>query len=75
MYYWICAALIIVVFVSSASTEECYVATDGKAENDGSDENPWPSVEYALLKIGGGNTIIVKPGIYRGPIQIRKPVN
>jgi parallel beta-helix repeat protein len=72
MYYWICAALFMVVLVSSASAEEYYVATDGKAENDGSNENPWLSVEYALSKVGGGNTIIVKPGIYRGPIQIAR---
>lgn len=72
MYYWICAFLLITVLVTSASAEKYYVATDGEAENDGSNEKPWPSVEYALSKVGGGHTIIVKPGIYRGPIQIAK---
>ncbi len=72
MYYWICAILLMMVFVASANTETYYVATDGKAENDGSNEKPWPSVEYALSQVGGGHTIIVKPGIYRGPIQIAK---
>jgi hypothetical protein len=72
MCYWICAALLIVVLVSSISAEEYYIAADGKAENDGSNDNPWQSVEYALSKVGGGNTIIVTPGIYRGPIQIAR---
>ena len=56
----------------AASGATHYVATDGKPENDGSGEKPWPSVEYALSKVGGGHTILVKPGIYRGPIQISR---
>jgi hypothetical protein len=43
---------------------------DGRAENEGTLARPWPSVEYALLQVGGGHTIIVRPGIYRGPIEI-----
>lgn len=72
MYYCICVVLLMMVMVSSAGAEEYYVATDGAEDNDGSSEKPWPSVEYALSKVGGGHTIIVKPGIYRGPIQIAK---
>ena len=49
-----------------------YVATDGSANNDGSEASPWPSIEYALSRVGGGQTIIVRPGIYRGPIEISK---
>jgi parallel beta-helix repeat protein len=49
-----------------------YVATDGREEGDGSSAKPWPSVEYALSRAGAGQAIIVKPGIYRGPIQIGK---
>jgi parallel beta-helix repeat protein len=55
-----------------ASAQTYYVATDGKPDFPGSKEKPWPSVEYALSKVGGGHTIIVKPGIYRGPMQIAK---
>jgi len=61
-----------IVLVSSANAERYYVATDGETENDGSNDNPWPSVEYALSKVGGGHTIIVKPGVYRGPISIAR---
>jgi parallel beta-helix repeat protein len=35
-------------------------------------ERPFASVEAALAKVGGGQTIVVRPGIYRGPIQIAK---
>lgn len=49
-----------------------YVAADGKSQNDGSRDKPWPSVEYALSKVGGGQTIMVRPGVYRGPIQIAR---
>ena len=48
MYYWICAILLIMVLVGSANAEIYYVTTDDEAENDGSNEKPWPSVEYAL---------------------------
>jgi hypothetical protein len=47
-----------------------YVATDGKPGNDGSRDHPWPSVEFALNKVGGGNTIVLRPGVYHGPIWI-----
>ncbi|MHB1036383.1 MAG: right-handed parallel beta-helix repeat-containing protein [Pirellulales bacterium] len=55
----------------SAEAATFYVATDGKPENDGSSAKPWASVEFALAKVGAGNTIIVRPGFYQGPWQIR----
>ena len=58
------------LLAATAYADTYYVATDGKKENDGSRDEPWPSVEFALSKVGGGHTIVVRPGIYRGPIQI-----
>jgi len=72
MCRWIWMSLCITVITTVASAQTYYVATDGKTDFPGSKEKPWPSVEYALSKVGGGHTIIVKPGIYRGPIQIAK---
>ncbi len=72
MYYFFGIFLLIILLTASASAGTYYVATDGGEDNDGSKEKPWPSVEYALSKVGGGHTIIVRPGIYRGPIQIGK---
>lgn len=49
-----------------------YVSPKGTVDNDGTSERPWPSVQYALDKVGGGNTFILKAGIYPGPIAISK---
>jgi len=67
---WMLVGLMLVAGVGSADT--CYIAADGKPDGDGSKERPWPSVEYALRKVGGGHTIVVRPGLYRGPIEIGK---
>lgn len=47
-----------------------YVAPDGLEENDGTFDRPWPNVEYALTQVGGGRTIVLKPGEYPGTITI-----
>ena len=67
-------AILTAVFLIAATAygASFYVATDGRPETDGSQARPWPSVEYALSKAGGGQTIIVRPGVYRGPIEIGK---
>ncbi len=41
-----------------------YVSPSGSASNDGTENSPWPSVAYALGKVGGGNTIVLEPGTY-----------
>ena len=64
--------LLFAAMVVSADAGTYYVGTDGKPENDGSREKPWPSVQFALGKVGGGNRIVVRPGIYRGPIEISR---
>jgi len=69
-YVWV--SLLVMTMATAARADSYYVAADGKPENDGAWAKPWPSVEYALSKVGGGHTIKVKPGIYRGPIQIAK---
>ena len=54
------------------AVEDYYVAVDGKPEHDGSKEKPWPSVAFALSKVGGGRTILLRPGTYLGPIKVPK---
>jgi hypothetical protein len=54
--------------VSQAGTY--YVSTEGSADNDGSYAKPWPSVAVALEKVGGGSTVVLKRGEYRGPITV-----
>lgn len=46
-----------------------YVSPTGKTTNSGTQRNPWPSVAYALGKVGGGNTIILEAGTY-APILV-----
>jgi pectate disaccharide-lyase len=72
MNRYISITLLLAATALVAPAATCFVATDGKPENDGNREKPWPSVEYALSKVGAGHTIVVKPGIYCGPIQISR---
>ncbi|MDP2899089.1 MAG: right-handed parallel beta-helix repeat-containing protein [bacterium] len=72
MFSRISCTVLLVLIAMAAGAGTYYVATDGKPENDGSSAKPWPSVEYALSRVGGGHTILVKPGLYRGPIEIGK---
>jgi len=65
-------SLLLLAAAGMARAETYYVATNGKPEYDGSREKPWPSVEQALAKVGGGHTILVKPGVYFGPMVIGK---
>jgi hypothetical protein len=43
-----------------------YVATDGSESGDGSELNSWPTIRHALGRISGGDTILVKDGVYHG---------
>jgi hypothetical protein len=66
---------LLIAFISlafSLSADTYYVSTEGNTENDGSREKPWPTVEHALAQVGGGKTILVRPGTYRGPIHIAR---
>jgi len=69
-YIW--ASLLMMSMAAAVPADTYYVATDGKPGNDGSSARPWPSVEYALSKVGGGHAIVVRSGLYRGPIEIGK---
>jgi parallel beta-helix repeat protein len=58
------------VLATAAQAGTFYVATSGTPDGDGTRERPWPSVLHALSQVGGGHTIVVRPGVYRGPITI-----
>ena len=72
MHRILAEGFVLLVLASAAEAGTFYVATDGKPTNDGSRDKPWPSVEFALQKVGSGNTIVVRPGIYRGPITVAR---
>ncbi len=68
---WQACLLLLPMAATACCGATYYVAPDGTEDGDGSAAGPWPSVEYALSRVGGGNTIILRAGIYRGPFQIR----
>lgn len=39
-----------------------YISELGSATGDGTRNNPWPTVEFALGKMGGGNTVVIMDG-------------
>src|ERR1041385_1270198 len=65
----VCLLLAVVATRGSAATY--FVAADGRADGDGSAARRWPSIEDAWSRVGGGNTIVVRAGIYPGTVQIR----
>jgi parallel beta-helix repeat protein len=50
--------------VLSVGDDTKFVSPTGSRDNDGSEMRPWPSVEYALEHIVGGDTLIAEDGIY-----------
>jgi len=63
-------ALTALMMATSAGAGTYYVATNGALSNKGTSDSPWPSVNHALQMVGGGHTILVKPGVYFDPITI-----
>ena len=70
MRHIVAAGLVLIAMALVANAGTYYVATDGKPDGDGSREKPWPSLDFALKKVGGGNTIVLRPGFYRGPLDV-----
>ena len=45
-----------------------YVSTQGNdISGDGTSENPWQTIQYALSHMQGGDTLILKNGTYNNP--------
>jgi hypothetical protein len=48
-----------------------YVATSGSdSTGDGSNGNPWATIEHAVDQVPDGSTILVKPGTYNGRVRM-----
>lgn len=63
---------LLLVLPSVSMAETYYIAPNGQDKGNGTRKAPWPSVDYALGKVGGGNIIVLLPGMYQGPIIIKK---
>lgn len=51
---------------------EFFVSPDGDDENDGSVENPWRTLKYAVSKLEPGRIIYLREGVYYGPVAINR---
>lgn len=48
-----------------------YVATNGNdSTGDGSNANPWATIEHAVDQVPDASTILVKPGVYNGRVRM-----
>ncbi len=60
-------SMLIVVFLHSTvcmAGTTYYVATDGLDTNPGTEAQPWASLQYGVEHIQGGDTLVVKEGLY-----------
>ena len=56
----------------SITGQTYYVAVNGNDSNgNGSNENPWETIQHALDNVTDGSTILVKSGTYNGRVRIR----
>jgi hypothetical protein len=51
---------------TTAIAREWWVAEDGSADGDGTEENPLAAIQPAIDKAQDGDEVIVKPGVYSG---------
>lgn len=58
--------------LSAAAQPTFFVATDGSdATGDGSPANPWATVTHAVDTVPDGALVLVRPGLYEGPVSLR----
>jgi len=60
--------IFLILLANFVFAADYYVATDGSDSNDGSEQSPWATIDYAVTQLpqAGGDTIIVKDGVYNG---------
>ncbi len=49
-----------------------YVAKDGNDGNNGSEANPWLTIQHAVDQLNAGDTVYVKSGVYNELVTINK---
>ncbi len=47
-----------------------FISTAGRDDGDGSEANPWNRFEASVPALKAGDTVVVEPGVYHGPIQL-----
>lgn len=56
-------------FLSLSWGATYYISPSGDNSNVGDDSHPWLTLQYAVGQMSGGDTLIVKDGIYRGDVN------
>ncbi|MBC8395356.1 MAG: right-handed parallel beta-helix repeat-containing protein, partial [Candidatus Marinimicrobia bacterium] len=51
-----------------------YVATDGSDENNGSEENPFATIQHGIYIANVGDTVLVQPGTYYENLNCNKDI-
>ena len=58
--------------VTMLATNDYYVAVNGRNEGgDGSRDNPWATIDYAVQHVSDGSVIWVQPGTYHGAVELQ----
>jgi hypothetical protein len=63
---YLAACLFTACVLTSSHAATYYVSSQGTSQGNGSKESPFPDIQTALNKGGGGNTFLVLPGQYEG---------
>ena len=69
--------LLSLILISSVSRtyavgDVYYVAPSGSdLHGNGDLQNPWATISYAINQVSDGSTILVKPGMYVGKVQLK----
>lgn len=62
------------IFTQTSYAASYYVSPQGadSSARSGSSTAPWKTIQYALDRVPGGNTILIRPGTYPEDVKIRK---
>ncbi|MEA1925292.1 MAG: right-handed parallel beta-helix repeat-containing protein [Candidatus Altiarchaeota archaeon] len=64
-------SIVVVGFVEGVVATDHYTATNGSdTTGDGSLSNPWQTLQHSIAQIAGGDTLIIRDGIYAGASNI-----
>src|SRR5262245_16785359 len=63
---WVLSVAAVLMIASNGRAATYYVAIGGNNSDDGSPDNPWATLQHAADTVEAGDTVIVRPGAYRG---------
>jgi parallel beta-helix repeat protein len=50
----------------------CHVSPEGSDAGRGSEKSPWRTIQHGLDRLNPGDTLLVHPGAYEGPVEVRR---